>query len=888
MSLILPVTRLRRSVSMLLLSLLCLAAPALAQGTSGSFPDPISTREMERYAQKLNMSDQQRQGIGLYHDQYLEAFRDLRDGPIEDFLKEYGNGGGMRFNAQADPKVIQKETRKRADLLKRIRILDNRYFDEVQSVLTDDQTALLPRVRQARDRVRYRSGLSRTAGLMRPGSRIDLSELVDELKLLPQDREIADAIISQYERTLTSEIKELHERSSSLQLDMQEKLAAAGGWGGGISGNREDRQAFMQTLSQVFSDMNQALIELASEVTDLNKRTLKQVTSVLPPEHARQLKDRYNKRAYPNIPTGRGSAGRRFDAAKKIKDLTEDQHQQIDTLEVSFLSDMDRLIVQMIDQSEKMQADTPFMRFGRGERDDSRARDEDKLESLRERRTTIIERSIASLNTILGQEFSNQLDRRVAAGEEPEEEQVTMIQGVFVTAIGGGGGGGEFQSMTITSVGGMNFGAAEEEEEETGDEYLPGPISHRELERYSKFLGIESDQSAILETLHDDYLDQFREIQDTQIKAVREKSRSQWSINPESNEMTGPSRGDIKNLYQLRRRALKSIQALDESFFADIETVLVDESKSVAMQRVRFARKRTIYSRGRDTGGFRMFGGSGRRGGRGGGGRVMSFTMGGSNSSESVVDLSSLVADLELPEQERSAIDTMLYEYETTVTNEFESAFETSLRFNEAMDTVRAESMTQSADGSRREMRINGNSMRNILSDDGRQSSEIQQAITELNRQTLEKLTNSLPEDAANSLRDAYHRKAFPEIFDDPRSAERVITAVLGRNDLTDQQRISINELSMNYRSEYHDISSEMVQQELDRPLGGGRGFRGGDFQGMQQRQRDNEKLRFTRNDLSDKITGRIRTLLTDEQQEALAGVFKPRAEHTPTLRFSH
>ena len=56
----------RRPLVCTSLLLACLAAilvparPAPAQGTSGSLPDPISARELSRYADRLALSDQQR------------------------------------------------------------------------------------------------------------------------------------------------------------------------------------------------------------------------------------------------------------------------------------------------------------------------------------------------------------------------------------------------------------------------------------------------------------------------------------------------------------------------------------------------------------------------------------------------------------------------------------------------------------------------------------------------------------------------------------------------------------------------------------------------------------------------------------------------------------
>src|SRR5688572_3305899 len=61
---------------------------AAAQGTFGMLPDPIGTVELMKYADRLNLSAQQRSAFQSMHDQYKQEFRTLRDGEIADFLKQ--------------------------------------------------------------------------------------------------------------------------------------------------------------------------------------------------------------------------------------------------------------------------------------------------------------------------------------------------------------------------------------------------------------------------------------------------------------------------------------------------------------------------------------------------------------------------------------------------------------------------------------------------------------------------------------------------------------------------------------------------------------------------------------------------------------------------------
>ena len=154
------------------------AVPAHAQGTNGTVPDPISSRELEAYADRLALSDQQLQAALSAHDQYREDFRALREGDIEKLLQD---AQGLRmgpFPISLDRKQVEKSLRSMDTIISKIATLDNHLFDEIQTVLSDEQSAMLPRVRQARERVRYQSGLTRMVGFLNPASHVDLSALL--------------------------------------------------------------------------------------------------------------------------------------------------------------------------------------------------------------------------------------------------------------------------------------------------------------------------------------------------------------------------------------------------------------------------------------------------------------------------------------------------------------------------------------------------------------------------------------------------------------------------------------------------------------------------------------------------------------------------------------
>src|SRR5687767_15090335 len=78
---------------------------AVAQGTMGAVPDPISARELDRYADRLGLSQQQRIAVEEFHTLYREEFRVLRESDIEKFLAQT-RGMQAGFSTLRDRKAV--------------------------------------------------------------------------------------------------------------------------------------------------------------------------------------------------------------------------------------------------------------------------------------------------------------------------------------------------------------------------------------------------------------------------------------------------------------------------------------------------------------------------------------------------------------------------------------------------------------------------------------------------------------------------------------------------------------------------------------------------------------------------------------------------------------
>ena len=843
--------------AVILLAATLAARPCFGQGTMGTVPDPISSRDLVNYGDRLGLSDQQRQAIESLHEQYREEFRVLRETDIEKYLQQ--SRGWQGFGMTASRKEVEDQLRDLENVLSKVKTTDNRFFDQVQGLLTEEQVVLMQSVRQARERSRYRTGFSRMAGFFNPATRIDLGELLSDLPLSLEELQNVSAIISQYESTLTSAAHKLHDDSISMMRDTVAKMAAMG-FNDQNSGDGGRRREMWEAMRPIMSENSLKIMEQAAQVSDLNRRTLRSVTPLLDSQHARMLADEFLQIGYPEI-AGRGQNTRRaFEVALKFDDLNQEQRETITVMAAEYSAAADRLAEQAMDLIDANRKTQTMFDFDM----EKRRKHEAELGELREKRNKSSETALTSLKATIGPELTERLEKRVAQGEKEGEEVTAQI-----SIVGAPGGAAGVAAVTFRAA-----VSAEIDPAAGADRFIPGPISQRDLDRYSQLLKLQDEIRSVVASLREDYLEQFKTIEETQISKVRELQQNQWSTGP--NGMTPPTSEQIAELYSARRAAVAAIMALDGTFFDDLELTLGDDSKIAAVQRLRQARQRDIYALGVQASDAMRPGRELRRGGRGGGGgggggqRGGAMRFFGGGAGEQPLDLVDIIQDAQLTPSDAAAFEQNIADYENTVTALFQKVYEGSLRAQQAFDNFGAEIARNNAGGERRSEREGGN-LRESIESDSRASREARREVTALNRTTLDSLLALLPDQQAADLKRAYQRKAFADVFVDERSAEPHLLAANELPDLTAEQRGKVQEIAIEFRVIYDEICQKMVDLEAAAPQPVQRdNF---DPRNMQDQLRNREKLHFERNDLNDKAIAQLRAALTPEQVQRLGGL---------------
>ena len=810
---------------------------ATAQGTSGMLPDPISSRDLEGYARRLHLDEFQRLAIEPLHQQYREAFRQLREGDIAKLLKQTSE---MRGDGFSMPKrdVVERLLKDMKRTLKKIEQVDSRLFNQMDSVLTDTQRAAMPRVRLARERQRYRNGAMGGGGFGSQAARVDLSEIYGRLELSDEELANSDPLVASYERRLTPAVEKLYEATMSMSLDMLDAFEAAG-MGELDMTDPESMQQMMETMRDIWQDIGKGMQEKSVAIADLNRKTLKSVQARLTPENARKLRYDYYRRAYPMAPKDQRSAQVRFEAALRLKQLTEEQRLAIKDAAASHQVSHDRITDELIEFVEeynegRSMLDAAFDQEGMqaywGE-----------LQSFSGKWTELNESATEILDAQLGPELAAKLNDPRANGE------VTVA---------------EAESDAVEAT------AQDQPNEQTSDQFgrprgAMVAISAYELERYADKLQLSDEQRAVAQLLHEEYRSKYAEHSKQQAEKSQKKQQAMFEA--VRGDQSGTAMTDIQLWMQdAQVQTVEDLNAADEAFFNDLALMLSETASAEQLDRVRLARERRLYRQLPNQ---------------------FSFGFPGTESAESLVDLSALVEDCEIDAVKTDAIDALVQEYEKAITDTFRNRYKVGLVSQrqqiEAMGELRRRQQEGDTDGAI----ALGMEYQQTMQDVQKPVQEANKEITALNRDTLELIMATLDDRSAHAFRSAYRRAAYPNVYNQPDSGEKYLDAAMKLRKLTDDQRLEIDLYRLEYQPVYEGLCNRMIEAQPQ--FGLNIGF--GDPAAMQEYMQSQQKLeviKFDRSELNAQARRRLRRILTPEQL-ARIGLAQEEAPSTSEFPFA-
>lgn len=775
-------------------------------------PDPITTPELMGCADALGLSAQQRLQLLSLHDDYKQRYRQFQDQDIrklQDALLDIV----MRFTRGLFSIPQREELEDLLDQYRRVhaksQTIDRTLFDSIASILAEDQMPALERARTNRALATYQAVVFELVHELNQGAGVNLAELVRGLDCLPDEIAQTDLILPGYEGAMLRKARNIYgvlNEATTVILDTVDELGLRDMTPEEMMGTFQDEQV-QQSLMTTFDEASRPLQTAAFELSQLNLTTFHRLLLVLSESNAADLRDRYYRRAYWDAYRGPGAWRDRFRRALELDGLDDSRCNEIAAQRDDFARQDDQLADNLVRTAEASREYRTFSQFSGMQPD----KDEERIDMLRERRQALGASADAALNALLGPELTARLDGPDAK-EERHSHSVRIQQA-----------DGTVQTITVED--GEDAGAADREQARAvrrliDDPLLAPPMEMEDVELLAARLGWGDDETTVLSTLHDDYLEEYDRLRTAPIedepaadeeRAAADEAEAIWAL-------------------------FEALCDADDRFFDGAGVLAADESPQRLIKRHRAMRRRHVLTNAaRKT--------------------AWMFSVG----DDGFVDLVSIIAHADISDAARTSLQLIEDGYEAQVTPLIRDRLDAARKAHRRMTMAR-------------DLRQRGNPAAGRLSeammekwreaqDEAR---DCNKQIVRINRETLEQVLAKLTDDAAWVLRYEYNREAYPDIFDDDESAEDALAATYRLEDLTPPQRQRVNELASDFRRDYFELSRRMVElrRHRDFDIMSREGPRREDI----EREIELARLSYDRDELSARARTHLRLILTEEQ----------------------
>lgn len=893
------------AVAVVFLAAVVCSTAVHAQGTSGAFPDPISSREFERALKQLGLDDASRQTIEPMHEGYRRTMRELREGAIEEYLRQHPTGMGG-FGPQRPRAEIEQTVKRREQILDQIAKSERDLFDHVQGTLAPEQVPAMQRVRSAAARERAR-------GMFGPfgagGLNVEVGALVDELELDAPERQAIAATVDEHERKLTRLLGELAELNVKQPLTMADAVAAAGlkrpdsfdvppgSSPEQVAEGTARAESWFRQIGKVRSEAMAPQRSKREAIARLNRATVTSLCGALPSESSAKLFDRFVQRAYGQIGTASPAKASLEQAAKAAAAEPADPATVavIAALAADHRARDMRIVAEMMDEIDaSRQGFEMFVVDDEGT--GSFEKHHRRMEELRAKRSELAESIVEQARGALGPERSERLAEglvkkgarhQVAEGGgvtstftfeavDSDGMEIVVDDGAVMVAVAGGPvDEGDFGGDIVAVVG----GGAEHGGGPAGGPGLgavgplPTPIAPTEMRRLSEKLGVPDDQRAVIDVLHEDYAATFEDTRD-QERAELGGGGGPMGMGAMPRDANGRPRtltdGEIEQRYSAFRRGVERLSQVDAGLFENLGVVLAGTPADSRIAAAKSARERGVLLKAA----------------RGPGGGLPVFVMGGDGGKAAELDLAVILDGCGIGPDALAAANPALLRWAEQATNVARQRFETSLSAKQEIDKFHARAMKVHDDG-RTDVQIDSNATDFATMQKAQERIEAaNRQVADFNRAARDEIMNALPPDAREPFRRAFNRAAHPALYRDAQSARPKLESAAKVADLTDAQALQIAALAAEHEAAFEKICDQMVAAELATAPPSPGVFDGDAMRAMQTRQNDLKKLRFERTELNASTLKKLGAILTPEQVERIGGVALPEAKQRGGIQF--
>ena len=777
------------------------------------------------------------QGVAIegLHDGYRERFRLLRENEIEHFLtKTKAMQGGMPKKEQ-----IEEFTKSYDRVNKQIAEVDDSFFDGVVTLMGEERRISVQRARDTRSRTRSNGGMLR--GLMSQYPSVDLSAIALEMGLTPEELATIDPMLAIYEQNLTASIKDLGVASTRMMRDMFDELEKAGF--GEVSQedmmkDPEKMKQMMETTQSAMAKAGERMKAKSRKLSEFNNKTCQALAGQLTGDAKRKLRALYLAKAYPELSSDPSGANVLFKRALRLKKLDDAAREQIRAAYLQWQAADDAFVEQSIKEIDESRASHKWMDFT-GNGDNAK-----KMAERMKQRKEIATNALKSVSPLVGNphlqfmfENSNEI-----GGQEITDESLDIIED------GDDASTGEESS-------GINARAADAEDPSFEQETVitnRGPMGESAIALIATQLALDDSGKALLKTMHQDYMKKWDEEIRTEQSRVDDLNSGRWARAAKNSDDMNVDETKQTAYFNGRKALLQKSTEVDEAFLNELISVLGEKSTPV----LQMAKLERVLERLESNKG--MFGG------------FDSFM----GASESLVNIVTVLNSAKLsPEEQAKVREALAMKIDPLIKDQL-TLLSQSIDQDREMEEMGMRSAAKFS--GQNEEKPDMVEMQKL----GMETMAIQARQTELKTKRTAAVRAAwataiapLGEKQQASLQLAFDEHAYPSIFKDSRSASPFIEKALALHDLSDDQRKQLQSLSETSRAEHVDFCRKMLPKKAAGPPPAQAEEMQQYWQEQMQVANAREKIRFERDEHSQRAISAIRRILNESQVNQINGL---------------
>ena len=790
-----------------------------AQAQRGGFPflvQPLSIESLRDMTDSLELSRQQQAAIMPLYEAYMSQFEQLQDREIADLIDQ-GITMGQKVWSFGGGQITVPPRKELEDLVElaleiyvKINRIDASFFDGVKLTLKiEDQLPMLERYQRQRTLKNYIMPHFMLVGRVNEGMRFNLIEWMQRQDLTPEEMQGAQLITDEFEMQLLRLVRTLEDDLETIVEAVLDLVDSMG-----------LRDMSMQQMMAMAgnSDLENQMKTFFNEETKKIQKTCEKM-SRLNLQTAQRLREvlpgdtwAMLSMAYADDSYGSAADGVQRAHARfgRAMKLEGVGEEQAAALE-SARNDYRVAWVGLFPRVAGAVEDQRAYRTADQFEGDVPGEYDEKVDQASEKVERLVEGAQSSLANIL------------------TAEQLALMDGTDKTPQRGRWGRSGRSRMAEATP-----------DPVTGRTY-DFPVSAMEpvsIDQFSSWLKLEAVDQVVLESLYDEYT--------TSYENIANEYDSRLISGYEGVEEGGGWRERRRMSRDTRNELMPQLKSAEDAFFEDMQMVLPPDTMPDLLNQIRVSHDR---SRRRE--------------------KIWMSNWSLRGQTEAAIDLGEIILAIDpvtLDEETREDLLKVMIGYNATCASDIEgleTAYESVQSLEGRLWSDESSEMDDDVRALLRERWQKGRS----------KMTEIAARMGELNRSVYEGILARMPGEQIMPIRDLYEQKAFPDVFEDSSTANEQIDSVMSMGSLTNQQRMDIGDLTLEYRGDYRTLTDRMLgqvrarqQREQSWPP---------DADAMKSYMKL-ETLRFQREQLNDRIRIMMEMVLTDQQIAEVPGLGRP------------